>query len=98
MKISRNSCDNCGFIIYLMTFGCSSDSLKSSTSLSAMLKHAANTRLTATSRLSNVPLKQFLMNYNLAKKVIVISLLLLALNVFILLTCKQKFLHSLCRE
>ena len=43
-----------------MTFGCSSDSLKSSTSLSAMLKHAANTRLTATSRLSNVPLKQFL--------------------------------------
>ena len=43
---------------YLITLGCVSDSLNRSTSLSAKLKHSGRILLTATSRPSNLPLKQ----------------------------------------
>lgn len=55
--IYRN-CVSCSMQKYRITLGCSSDSRNRSTSRSAMLKHAANTRLTATARESNFPLKQ----------------------------------------
>lgn len=42
---------------YRMTLECWSDSLSSSTSLSANVKHSGSRRFTATSRLSNLPLK-----------------------------------------
>lgn len=43
---------------YRMTLECWSDSLSSSTSLSAKVKHSGSKRFTATSRLSNFPLKR----------------------------------------
>ena len=49
---------SCSMQKYLTTLGCSSDSLRSSTSRSAIVKHAAKTLFTATSRLSNLPLKR----------------------------------------
>ena len=49
---------SCSMQKYLTTLGCSSDSLRSSTSRSAIVKQAAKTLFTATSRLSNLPLKR----------------------------------------